>query len=133
MINGKPYAPMCATIRTIDGDVSRADENYYKRLGESGIKVFFLICDTEWLKPGAFELFKGEAELLLRAVPDAYIVMRLGMHAPPVWCKENPDEVLTYSDGKKKSVFLFNTLFILLNYQNFRISPLTIPNTVTSV
>ena len=111
MIDGKPYAPMCATIRTIDGDVSRADENYYKRLGESGIKVFFLICDTEWLKPGAFELFKQEAQLVLRAVPDAYIVMRLGMHAPPVWCKENPDEVLTYSDGEKKSVFLFTESF----------------------
>lgn len=106
-IDGKVYPPMFATIRTIDDNTSHADEDYYRHLGESGIKVFFLICDTEWLKPGAFKLFKEEAELLLRAVPDAYIVMRIGMHAPPLWCKENPDETLTYSDGKKKSVFLF--------------------------
>lgn len=111
LIDGKVYPPMFATIRTVDGDVSRADEDYYRHLGESGIKIFFLICDTEWLKPGAFQLFKEEAELLLRAVPDAYIVMRLGMHAPPAWCKENPDETLTYSDGKKKSVSLFTESF----------------------
>ena len=33
LIDGKPYPPMCATIRTINGDVSHADEAYYKRLG----------------------------------------------------------------------------------------------------
>ena len=111
LIDGKVYPPMFATIRTVDGDVSRADEDYYRHLGESGIKIFFLICDTEWLKPGAFQLFKEEAELLLRAVPDAYIVMRLGMHAPPAWCKENPDETLTYSDGKKKKrIFVYRIL-----------------------
>ena len=107
VIDGKVYPPMYATIRTVLGDESYADENYYKRLGESGIRIFFLICDTEWLKKGAFSLFAKEARLLLRAVPDAYIVMRIGMHAPPEWCKEHPDETLSYSDGKKKKVELW--------------------------
>ena len=111
MIDGKPYPPMCATIRTMNGTQMCVDQGYYKKLGESGIKVFFLICDTEWLNPGAFDRFKEEAQLLLEAVPDAYIVMRVGMHAPPLWCKENPDETLTYSDGKKKSVYLFTESF----------------------
>ena len=102
IIDGKPYPPMYATIRTINGEEMVIDEEYYKKLGESGIKVYFLICDTEWIKKGAFGLFCEEAEKLLRAVPDAYIVMRISMHAPPEWCEANPDETLTYSDGKKK-------------------------------
>lgn len=106
-IDGKVYPPMYATIRTINGTENVIDEEYYKKLGEAGIKVFFLICDTEWIKKGAFELFRNEAEILLRAVPDAYIVMRISMHAPPEWCDENPDETITYSDGKKKTANLW--------------------------
>ena len=100
IIDGKPYPPMYATIRTINGEEMVIDEEYYKKLGEAGIKVYFLICDTEWIKKGAFKLFSEEAEKLLRAVPDAYIVMRISMHAPPEWCEANPDETLSYSDGK---------------------------------
>ena len=107
MIDGKPYPPMYATIRTINGEEMVIDEEYYRRLGECGIKVYFLICDTEWIKPGAFKLFEEEAAALLRAVPDAYIVMRISMHAPPEWCSANPSETLTYSDGKKKPAQLW--------------------------
>lgn len=106
MIDGKPYPPMCATICNNAGDHMIVDAEYYKKLGESGIKVFFLICDTEWLKPGAFQMFCDEAEILLKQVPDAYIILRIGMHAPVQWCNDNPDETLTYSDGKKKATFL---------------------------
>ena len=111
-IDGKVYPPMYATIRTINGNKTAIDKEYYRRLGESGIKVFFLICDTEWIKAGAFNLFKKEAEELLEVVPDAYIVMRISMHAPPEWCSENPDETLTYSDGKKKHASLFTESYV---------------------
>ena len=111
VIDGKVYPPMYATIRTVNGDESCADEEYYRRLGESGIKIFFVICDTEWLKPGAFALFAKEVRCILRAVPDAYIVMRIGMHAPPLWCKEHPDDTITHSDGKKKTVELWTESF----------------------
>ena len=77
----------------------------YKNLGKCGIKIYFLICDTEWLKPGAYDLFCEEAEILLREVPDAYIMLRIGMHPPALWCSENPDETLTYSDGTKKPAY----------------------------
>ncbi len=106
-IDGKVYPPMYATIRTINGEENVIDEEYYKKLGESGIKVFFLICDTEWIKKGAFELFRNEAEILLRAVPDAYIVARISMHAPPEWCEENPGETISYSNGKKVTAHLW--------------------------
>ena len=95
IVDGKVYPPMFATIRTINGTENVIDEEYYRKLGESGIKIFFLICDTEWIKKGAFDLFANEARILLRAVPDAYIVMRISMHAPPEWCEANPDETIT--------------------------------------
>ena len=67
MVDGKPYPPMMATIRTNNRDHMIIDEEYYKNLGKSGIKIYFLICDTEWLKPQGFEMFCEEAEKLLTA------------------------------------------------------------------
>lgn len=111
MIDGVPYPPMMATVRTNKITELAVDEEYYKELGKSGIKIFFLICDTEWLKPGAFDLFTEEAEKLLNAVPDAYIVARIGMHPPVSWCEENPDELMQYSDGKPKLAELWTESF----------------------
>jgi len=108
-IDGVPYPPMMATIRTMkDGREIIFDEKYFENLGKSGIKIFFLICDTEWLKPTAIELFRNEAEQLLKAVPDAYIIPRIGMHPPRSWVREHPEECVTYSDGRKPSVHLFS-------------------------
>ncbi len=39
-IDGKIYPPMMATIRTIDGNKLKIDEEYYHELGKSGIKIF---------------------------------------------------------------------------------------------
>ena len=112
-IEGKSYPPMMATICTTKGQNERIiDEDYYKNLGEAGIRIFFLICDTEWAIPDAFERFKEEAEILLRAVPDAYIILRVGMHPSPKWCEENPDETLTYSDGVKRPVRLITESYV---------------------
>jgi hypothetical protein len=66
-----------------------------------------LICESEWVRPGAFEKFKQEAEMLLRAVPDAYIMARIGMHPPVSWCKENPDVLVQYSDGNPQKAMLW--------------------------
>ncbi len=112
MINGVAYPPMMATIRTNRITSVDVDRNYYRELGKSGIKIFFLICDTEWLKPGAYELFCEEAQILLEEVPDAYIMLRIGMHPPVSWCDANPDETLTYSDGLKKSAHLFSESYV---------------------
>ncbi len=107
LIDGQPYPPMMATIRTNNRTDMIIDEAYYKSLGESGIKIFFLICDTDWLKPGAFEMFREEAEKLLKNVPDAYIMARIGMHPPAQWCEDHPEETMAYSDGKKKPIHLY--------------------------
>lgn len=111
MIEGRPYPPMMMTVRTNCIDHMEIDEKYYEELGKSGIKVFFLICDTEWIKKEAFDMFTEEAEKLLKAVPDAYIVARIGMHPPVSWCEENPGELMMYSDGKMREAKLFTESF----------------------
>ena len=40
MVDGKPYPPMMATIRTNNRDHMIIDEEYYKNLGKSGIKIY---------------------------------------------------------------------------------------------
>ena len=63
-INGEIIPPMMMTVVTTNKKEQLLDENYFRALGKSGIRIFFLICDTEWLRPGAFEQFKKEAEML---------------------------------------------------------------------
>ena len=108
-IDGQPYPPMMATIRTMkDGSEIIFDHDYFKNLGEAGIKIYFLICDTVWLKPNAVELFDQEARALLNAVPDAYILPRIGLHPTNEWIQQNPDECIKYSDGSSPAVHLFS-------------------------
>ncbi|MBR5309177.1 MAG: hypothetical protein IKU43_10415 [Clostridia bacterium] len=111
-IDGKVYPPMMATIRTIDNDKMRIDKEYYRQLGKAGIKIYFLICDTEWLKPGAINLFREEAEALLEVVPDAYIVPRIGLHPTNEWIKAHPEECCKYSDGTQPGTRLFTESYV---------------------
>ena len=45
VIDGKVYPPMAMTTRFDKPD-------YIKNLGKSGMKVFFLMTNTDWLRPG---------------------------------------------------------------------------------
>ena len=112
VIDGKPMPPMMATIRTNAHNDIKVDPEYYRNLGKSGIKIYFLICDTEWLKPGAFDLFRREADILFREVPDAYVMLRVGMHPPVDWCHAHPEETLSYSDGVKKPMQLYTESYV---------------------
>ena len=80
---------------------------YFESLGKAGIKVFFLHCNTIWLQPDAIELFDKEARALFAAVPDAYIMPRIGLHPPIEWIEAHPEECITYSDGERPPFHLF--------------------------
>ena len=111
-VDGEIIPPMMATIRTNVFTDTLFDREYFRSLGESGIRIFFLILDTDWLKPGAFEIFKKEADQLMEVCPDAYIVPRLSTHPPIWWCEENPDELVRYSDGKIRPAELYTESYI---------------------
>ena len=107
-IDGKPYPPYMATVRTIkDSKEIVFDRDYFENLGKSGVKIYFLCCNTEWLVPGALQIFDKEARMLLDAIPDAYIIPRICMHPPIEWIEKHPEECLTYSDGSKPPVHVY--------------------------
>ena len=114
VIDGKVYPPMAMTTRFDKPD-------YIKNLGKSGMKVFFLMTNTDWLRPGrdytdeneekqhensGMEAFKKNASILLKQVPDAYMIVRIGLHPPVKWMKENADELITYQDGSHEPAIL---------------------------
>ncbi len=110
-INGKPYPPMMATVRTLEDDRLVVDQEYLRRLGESGVRIFFLICSTPWIRENALELFDREARMLLEAVPDAYIIPRIVLHPSNQWIEENPGEAITYTDGSRPSAYMFTEAY----------------------
>ena len=87
--NGKIYPQMMATICNINKGKYIIDKEYLKNLGESGVKVYFLICDTEWIRPDAFEKLDEEMQILMEAVPDAIVMLRIGLHPSNEWIEEN--------------------------------------------
>ncbi len=107
MINGKPYPPMMATFCSRKNNEVIINHDYYKNFGKSGVKIYFLICDTKWLVPNSIEKLTIEAEKILQAVPDAYFILRIGLHPPVSWIKDNPQECVNFSDGKPLPVELW--------------------------
>ena len=112
VIDGKVFPPMAMTTRFHKPE-------YIRKLGEAGLKVFFLMTNTDWLRPGrddtdaagnahhedsGLEAFEKNARMLLKEVPDAYIIVRIGLHPPVCWMEENPDELITYQDGSHGTV-----------------------------
>ena len=110
-IDGKPYPPMTALIRCRKFETTVIDEEYYRQLGRSGIKIFYIVCDTLWIADDAVEKFREECEILLRAVPDAYVIPRVSLHPPLRWLRENPSEIVSYSDGRKIPTLLYMETF----------------------
>jgi len=101
MVDGEIVPPMAMTTES-------TDRRYLRALGEAGIKLFFVISDTPWLKPDALELLKRSTDALLDAVPDAFIILRVGLHPPLRWIKEHPEDLVTFNDGSTQRVNLLS-------------------------
>lgn len=116
MIDGKPYPPMAMTTRIVKPE-------YLEALGKSGIKIYFLMANTRWLRPGktwtdengteqvelsGMDKFKLDAENLLKSVPDAYIIVRIGMHPPVDWVEQHKDDIMKYNDGSHQQAILMS-------------------------
>lgn len=104
-VDDTPIAPMGMTV-----PICRPD--YLHALGESGIKLYFLMAATDWMQPGSdnersgFAQFRQDAEALLRAVPDACIMIRILLHPPVEWLAEHPDSIMRYQDGSHQPAIL---------------------------
>lgn len=108
VIDGRPYPPMAFTGYHDDPD-------YIRELGKSGIRIFSIMANTDWLRPGGetidengnntiepsgFEAFAEQARRIMENVPEAYLLVRLGMHPPKDWVEAHPDDIVRYNDGQ---------------------------------
>lgn len=102
-INGKPFPPMTATIRTDNPE-------YLKKLGDIGIRIFYVFSSMRWNNPGNALKPDGVTETLnrithiLEAVPDAYIILRLNVNPSVEWINSHPEEQVLFNDGSHHPV-----------------------------
>ena len=110
MVDGVPYPPMSITVIRRDKFNDADKKEYFRKLGASGIKIFYVGAATRWLEPGngnapdGVESTLERIRFILDAVPDAYIMLRLNVSPPREWVNEHPEEQLTYSDGSRRPV-----------------------------
>ncbi|MBO5249084.1 MAG: hypothetical protein J6B54_07380 [Clostridia bacterium] len=111
MIDGVPYPPMTMLVRETTG--YREDQkDYFRRLGEAGLKIYYLSATTRWNRPGNPET--GELDgiscalrdinILMDAVPDAWIILRLNVAPSAEWVNSHPEEQVRFSDGASRPV-----------------------------
>ena len=104
MINGKAYPPMMASMRHRED--RKLDKEYYAGMGKGDIKIFYLLCDTEWAVPGSIALLKKKLKNLLSLYLMHILFLRIGLHPSDEWIENNPDECFTYDDGSKPGIRL---------------------------
>ena len=115
MIDGKPYPPMTITVPI-------KNPAYLKDLGEAGLKIYYIEASTTWNNPGmkapnvpfergdhkcplnGLQQTIRDLDMLMNAVPDAYVMLRLNVAPPTDWVNAHPEEMLTYSDGSHRKV-----------------------------
>lgn len=119
VVNDEIIPPMAFTMRSIETFSMCSEKKmksyelllnpeYITKIGKTGIRLFYLITDTEWTREGANEMFDKEARALLKAVPNAYIIVRIGLHPPIKWTNRHAEECYTYNDGSKPGVHIWS-------------------------
>lgn len=109
MVNGKPVPPMTITVSRWNSDVQWR-KAYYRKLGKAGLKVFYIGVETDWLRPGGNGEKSGtekaleDIRMLLDAVPDAYVMLRLNVSPPRDWVNAHPEEQVVFNDGSHQPV-----------------------------
>jgi hypothetical protein len=97
-VDGEPIAPMSFCSRNNQSD------SYLKGLLDSGIKVHFPICDTEWQDPEGFEKLAVLARRILALDPQAILILRLSLDPPRIWMEENEEECTTFENGSARMI-----------------------------
>jgi len=96
-VDGKPIPPM-----THQGHYTnhQTRPGHMKALGESGIQVYVILCSLDWFRPGSFDGLRQQADFVLDNVPEACLILRVGLDPPAQWLKEHPEEVVLWNNGK---------------------------------
>ena len=107
IVDGVPCPPMTITVSGGGGMAPDERKAYFRKLGESGLKIFYVSCSTRWHNPGNAD--KGvpdgvaatlrDIRFVLDAVPDGWVMLRLNVSPPRDWVNAHPEEQFTYGDA----------------------------------
>ena len=107
VIDGKAFPPMTVIVRG-------GDMEYMKTLREKGIRIFYTPATTSWGfpsedgKPDGITRSLNNIENILKAVPDAYVILRLNLNPSKDWINSHPEEQVLFNDGSRQPVILAN-------------------------
>ena len=93
-VDGREIYPMGYTSN------ERLTPDYARRLSEAGISTYFLWVDSGWQNPQSWREVALEAKLVLDINPEAYIFLRVTCYPPEIWLDDNPEELVTFQDGR---------------------------------
>ena len=98
-IDGQVFSEASMTIPNVREGQVRVDGEFYRKLGEAGIKLFFVICDLDFSGKPGYERFLNEMKIITKAVPDCYVIPRIALHPSAEWIENHPNAVIKFSDG----------------------------------
>lgn len=113
MVNGQPAPGMYFTKCVYN------DEGYVRSLGESGMRVFFVPHEVEGNGKWQADSLTNQINLILRLIPDAWIVLRTGLNPSEDWMKAHPAEMVQFEDGTPVTTW-FKGHIQCLNSQQWR-------------
>jgi len=75
---------------------------YNREFRQMGVRVYSTPLDNGWVAPDTYDYTRVDYTLkcFFEAVPDGYLLPRIGVDVPVEWCRQNPEEVFLYVAGK---------------------------------
>ena len=92
---GKPYWGYTdAEVKTL--------QRYHRDFAAAGVHTHSIILDGGWTHEGKFDYTATDLQLaqLFEADPDGYVLPRIKLDAPLDWCRNHPEDVFVYANGK---------------------------------
>lgn len=102
-VNDKIIAPPAYYL---GGLTLPVQQEMIKNLSTQGIHIFTADINVGWYPTGTddetrFKRVREDTMAMVNADSQALLMPRLGLNAPEWWCKEHPDELETFSDGRR--------------------------------
>ncbi len=93
--DGKPYYGN-------SDEENRTYQRYHRDFAAAGVHVHSIVLDRGWPGENTYDYRVADQQLqqLLEADPEGYVLPRIKLDAPWDWCRNHPEEVFVYANGK---------------------------------
>ena len=77
-------------------------QRYHRDFAAAGVHTHSMILDAGWCAENSYDYRVTDMQLrhLFEADPDGYVLPRIKLDAPLDWCRNHPEDVFLYANGK---------------------------------